>query len=126
MLVVRSVETPQTSQKIFFRLLAAALRIYRIICLLMKRQNDKLKKYYFYTNYLRITPFLFSKVFSISKKSKKKIFLTPLGKSKNFKNFKIFNNIGSHDVLKKKITKIGQNAANPSFFLFTLYINPVA
>ena len=63
----------------------------------------------------KITPFLFSKVFSISKKSRI-FFFDSLGKSKNFKNFKIFNNIGSYDVLKKKNTKIGQNAANPDFF----------
>ena len=43
-------------------------------------------------------------------------FLTPLEKSNNFKNGKIFNDIGSHDGLKKKITKIGQNAANHTFF----------
>ena len=63
-----------------------------------------------------MTPFIFSNVFSISKKSKKIFFLTPLEKSKNFNFFLIFNNIGSHDVLRKKITKIGQNAANPGFF----------
>ena len=34
----------------------------------------------------------------------------------NFKNSKIFNNIGSHDGLRKKNNKIGQNAANPTFF----------
>ena len=55
-------------------------------------------------------------MFPTSKKSKKKIFLTPLTKSKNFENSKIFNNIGSHDGLKKKITKIGQKAANHIFF----------
>ena len=55
-------------------------------------------------------------IFLLSQGGKKNFFLTHLGKSKNFKIFKIFNNIGSHDVLKKKITKIGQNAANPSFF----------
>ena len=41
---------------------------------------------------------------------------------KNYKNSKIFNNIDSHDGLKKEITKIGQNAANPTFLKFTLYI----
>ena len=58
----------------------------------------------------------FGGFFNISTKSKKKFFLTPLGKSRNFNFLKIFNDIGSHDVLKKKIAKIGQNATNPSFF----------
>ena len=31
-----------------------------------------------------------------------KNYKNPLGKSKNFKNIKIFNNIGSHDGLRKK------------------------
>ena len=34
----------------------------------------------------------------------------------------MFNNIGSHDGLRKKNTKIDQNAANPGFICFTLYI----
>ena len=65
-------------------------------------------------------PFCFQKC-SLSLKKREKFFLTPLEKSKNFKNSKIFNNIGSHDGLGKKFTKIGQNAANPTFF----FIHPV-
>ena len=61
---------------------------------------------------------MFSKMFPISKKSKKKFFLTPLGKSKNFKNIKIFNNIGSHDGLKKKLPK---SAKMPLITLFLLH-----
>ena len=53
--------------------------------------------------------------------SLKKNFFDPLRKVKKFQNIKIFNNIGSHDGLKKKIIKIGQNAVNPTFFCFTLY-----
>ena len=36
---------------------------------------------------------------------KHRFFLSPLEKSKNFKNSKIFNYIGSHDGLKKKLPK---------------------
>ena len=71
---------------------------------------------------LELTPFLFSKVLSISKKSKKKFFLTPLEKSKNFKIFKIFNNIGRHDGLKKKIPNSAKTPLIPVFFIHPVCI----
>ena len=69
----------------------------------------------------KITPFLFSKVFSISKKSKKNFFL-PSWESQKISKFLKFSMILAAMTFWKKITKIGQNATNPSFFLFTLYI----
>ena len=39
-----------------------------------------------------------------------------MGKSKNLKFFKIFNNIGSHDVLKKKLPKSAKTPLIPVFF----------
>ena len=49
------------------------------------------------------------------KNGEKKNYLTPLEKSKNFKNSKIFNNIGSHDGLK---TKLPRSAKMPLIKLF--------
>ena len=57
------------------------------------------------------------------KNRRKNFFLTPLEKSKKFENSKIFNNIGSHDGMRKKIYQNRQNAANHTLFLFTLYIS---
>ena len=60
-------------------------------------------------------------MFPTSKKSKKNFFLTPLEKSKNFKNSKIFNNIGSYDGLKKKIPKSAKMPLIPLFFIHPVY-----
>ena len=58
--------------------------------------------------------FFVQKCFLSQKNWEKK--LPPLEKSKYPKNSKIFNNIGSHDGLTKKNTKIGQNALIALFF----------